>query len=178
MKMVERLSEAQKIKLASISGGQELSKLVSCATQKNVTLLSSDEYVDPRQDQAIRSTYNNLWGIGDNSPGNSRELIQASLVYNVLKGYATTCSLEVGGCDYHGSSRELTDQKDLEIGRLIGRTLQSAAILNKKLFIYVISDGSVSMRNGNFSDILPVITEKNLHSTPYCLTPMPKTLNN
>ena len=150
MKMVNQLNEAQKIKLASASGGKNLMDLVSCATQKNIALLSdTNTNVDPRQDNDINTAYNTLWGINANTNNNERNLINASVVYNTLKGNAITCSLAVGGCDYHARNRNQTDTKDLEIGQLIGRVLQSAAIMNKKLFLHIITDGSVSSNDSS-----------------------------
>lgn len=156
MKMVDKLSEEQKKKLASISGGKSLMDLVGCATDKNIDLLSmGTEDLNPLRDGGIAGGYGALWGINNANINNRNEAsmgrrrgtsntLNAVAVYNVLKGNAITCSLQVGGCDYHGSpSRQATDTKDLEAGQLIGRVLQSAALMDKKLFLHVTTDGAV-----------------------------------
>ncbi|MEQ1877738.1 MAG: hypothetical protein ABL958_13925, partial [Bdellovibrionia bacterium] len=51
--------------------------------------------------------------------------------------------LEIGGCDYHDNSRTSGNAKDLEIGTMIGRVLETAAVMQKPVFIQVCSDGSV-----------------------------------
>ena len=193
MKMIDKLSEMQKRKLASMSGGKNLMALVGCATGKNIALLSDSEnrgVLDPRLDDTINTAYNDLWGIDANSNDkglfpkskkslrflSTNSLVNASVVYNTLKGNAITCSLQVGGCDYHGQSRLKTDQKDLQAGELIGRVLQSAALMNKKLFLHVITDGAVSSRSDELG--APFTSDDGTKSAFYTLLFDPDTANN
>jgi hypothetical protein len=53
-------------------------------------------------------------------------------------------NLEIGGFDYHNGTRTSGDAKDTEAGMVIGRILRSLAIMKKKAFIVVTSDGAVS----------------------------------
>ena len=66
------------------------------------------------------------------------------MTFNALNGNASTCNLDIGGFDYHNGTRTSGDAKDLEAGIVIARVLQSAALLGKKVFVCVTSDGSVS----------------------------------
>jgi hypothetical protein len=65
------------------------------------------------------------------------------MVYNALLGQSGTVNLQMGGFDYHNNTRNTGDQRDQAAGANIGRILDTARILGKKVFLYVTSDGSV-----------------------------------
>jgi hypothetical protein len=75
----------------------------------------------------------------------------------VLDGYAACGTITLGGYDYHGNDRAVTDARDNAAGTLIGRILNLAQRKNTKVVVYVISDGGVSANgtdigtNGRFS---------------------------
>lgn len=136
-KLVQDLSTSQARRLASLSGGQNISDLMECATGQNYDNIANQavDAIDPRNDAAVAGIYD---------LNNRNELTRAAMVYNCLNGVAGPTTIERGGYDYHNQGRASQDQDDLETGREIGKVLQMAAALNKKVFIPIISDGSVS----------------------------------
>ena len=70
-----------------------------------------------------------------------------------LMGNAGTVGLNMGGYDYHGRNRADTTGRDTNAGRVIGRVLESASVLNQKVFMYVTSDGSVSGPTSDQRDV-------------------------
>lgn len=135
---VQNLSISQARELASLSGGQNIANLVECATGKNVeNVQQGGDSVDPRQVPAIANS--GIWNLN-----NGGELARAAMVMNALNGLAGAVGIELGGYDYHRTGIQNIDNRDLQAGRLIGQILQTASVMQRPVFIYVISDGSVS----------------------------------
>lgn len=149
LKLVSTLSSTQAAEVAASnsSSGTALKKLVQCATDKNIELsTNTNPGIDPRQD--TDKTLSNLWQmeVGGNAIGQTQNqrVIMGSMVYNALKGNSGSVGLEMGGYDYHANDRvTVQDARDFTAGQLVGQILQSAAAMNKKVFITVTSDGSV-----------------------------------
>lgn len=152
--LINRLSERQVASLASQTGGQVLQQLANTATGTNAQLVNSETSgIDPLQDNAVSNQFNTTWNDGNQNlnqqnDGN-RERVFASMVYNGLKGTAGTVNLELGGYDYHGQGRATQDGRDLEAGRIMGQLLESAAIMQRPLFLMVTSDGAVGAPAGS-----------------------------
>ncbi len=139
-------SQARAVASANSASSQTLSKLVQCATQKNIDLSSvTNPGIDPRTD--TDQSLANLWAMntgGDQFARSQNErVIMGSMVYNALKGNAGSVGLELGGYDYHGAGRTAQDAKDFDAGALVGKVLESAGTMGKKVFVHVTSDGSV-----------------------------------
>lgn len=155
LKLVNNLSSTQARTLAqpNSASGQTLSKLIQCVTDKNVQLAgATDPGVDPRADKSVGIA--DVWGMGANNTQFGRSLnerlFMGAMVYNALKGNAGTVGLDIGGYDYHGNDRQgVTDVRDNEAGFLVGKVLESAARMGKKVFIQVTSDGSVGSQSGS-----------------------------
>jgi hypothetical protein len=140
VKLVQNLSESQVNKVNQQSGGRTLASLVNCALGKNVQLSQEPPpSVDVRQEASLAA----VWGVDAGTNTNNREVIFGSMVNAGLLGNAGTVGLNMGGYDYHNGTRTTGDQRDGEAGAVVGRILESASVLNKKVFIYVTSDGSV-----------------------------------
>lgn len=139
-KLMGNLNETQSRKLASVSGGEGLKKILDCAGIKNADIVQKgSNIVDPRQNSA----YAQVWNITANTAANNRDLIFGAMIYNTLIGQAGASGLELGGYDYHNNTRTTGDTRDREAGTLVGRILQGAEVLQKPVFIYIVSDGSV-----------------------------------
>lgn len=139
-KLVSNLNSSQTRKLASLTGGAPVKQLMDCAGIKNVDVVKlGADVVDPRKNSGVSQ----VWNINNNTNVGSRDLIFGSMVYNTLLGQAGASNLELGGYDYHGGTRANTDAKDQDAGTVIGRVLETARVLQKPVFVYVISDGSV-----------------------------------
>ncbi len=152
-KSIQKLSESQIRKLASENINPNVKNLIDCSNQKNLDLAAlSNSGIDPRTDPAFGANLSALWAMNNGTGNNSRNLVFSTMVYNALKGNAGAASLELGGYDYHNNTRGTGDAADLIAGQTVGRLLETAAIMNKPLFIYVTSDGAVSSVKSNARD--------------------------
>lgn len=144
---VKSLSQSQKQRLMASSSGATLGKLVECATDKNVSLASSPiNGVDPRTVPDIAAA----WGI---APGqNNGTVTQAAIAYNALNGKSGACGIELGGYDYHGNARAVTDERDRTAGVLVGRILRTAQILGRPAFLHITTDGGVNTTQSETPD--------------------------
>ncbi len=139
--LVSGLSRHQSRKLASLSSGQQLQKLVECAGIKNQSLVEGGSgAVNPVQNAGVGT----IWQLNANTNQGSNDYVFGSMVYNALLGHAGATGLEMGGYDYHDNSRNTGDTRDRNAGVTIGRILQSAKVLQKPVFLYVTSDGAVN----------------------------------
>jgi hypothetical protein len=68
----------------------------------------------------------------------------AAVMKLVVNGFAAAGTVTIGGCDYHDSTRASGETKNFQVGQCIGMVLEYAKRLNKKVMIYVFSDGSLS----------------------------------
>ncbi|MCB0355499.1 MAG: hypothetical protein KDD40_00740 [Bdellovibrionales bacterium] len=99
---------------------------------------------DPTKSPEISEAYSlgnlNLQFLSDNE---NSILLQAGITYNVLQGFTGPGVISIGDCDYHDSTQDTGDYKDLEIGEAIGRAVAAAHFLKKPLFFQIITDGGV-----------------------------------
>lgn len=141
-KSIENLSTSQARSLASLSGGENLMDLVSCATGMNAANIQQNvsAQVDPRNNSSVA----NVWGITTNTRASETDARHAAMVYNCLNGTSGPIGIDLGGYDYHANDdRSDVDRKDLAAGVLVGRILATANAMNKKVFVALVSDGSV-----------------------------------
>lgn len=139
-KLVSNLNSSQTAKLNAVQGAEGVKKVLDCAGIKNVDVVQKGAgVVDPRQNAGVAT----VWNINANTAAGSRDLIFGAMVYNSLLGQAGAAGLELGGYDYHDGTRTNGDAKDRDAGVVIGRILETAKVLGKPVFVYVVSDGSV-----------------------------------
>ncbi len=139
-KLVSDLNSSQARKLASISDGAELQKVIECAGIKNNELVQEGtSAVDPAANTDIAG----IWNISRNTNRASESYVFSSMVYNTLLGNAGSSSLNKGGYDYHGNNRGNTNNADRNAGVIMGRILQTAHALQKPVYLVVTSDGAV-----------------------------------
>ncbi len=145
--LVSKLSAEQSRKFASINSTKQVQDLVTCAGIKNVDLtVLGGAAVDPITQNAGVAT---VWGITAATAVNNESRVFGTMVYNAIVGNAGTVNLERGGYDYHTGNRTTGNQRDLEAGQVIGRILETAAVLNKKVCLYLTSDGAVQSDSAN-----------------------------
>tara|TARA_B110001454_G_scaffold64823_1_gene62960 strand:- start:5624 stop:7084 length:1461 start_codon:yes stop_codon:yes gene_type:complete len=140
-KASQNLSFAQSRKLASLTGGSLLDRLLGQANADNSKLIENPAGLD--LDPRMNAQFAAVWGLNNNTPKNAEDYINASLIYNAINGNCGAVGIEVGGCDYHGSTLAQTIAKDNEIGTLTGKILQSFAAMGSPGFIMINTDGSV-----------------------------------
>jgi hypothetical protein len=140
--LIQRLSSSQSAKYAGHNNGAALQRSIACYTQDNTQLMSGNSTgnLDPRQNQQVATT----WGIQGNTTTSAENYVFGSLTYNAIMGNIGSVNLRKGGYDYHNGTRTTGDANDQNAGRIIGQILRTAEILNKKVFILVTSDGSVT----------------------------------
>lgn len=146
LSLVSKLSSTQVRKLSSDTQGTQTKNLLECANIRNEQVKSmidsGSAVIDPRRDSRAASL-NPLWSIDSGTASNNNNLVFATMTYNVLAGNAGAAGLELGGYDYHNNTRTTGDTRDFNAGELVGRALESAHIMGKKLFIHVSTDGAV-----------------------------------
>ncbi len=140
-KAIEAMTADQTRSIASKTGGAEMSQLLNCATKDNSSLVGT---ADPGVDPATNPAFLNVWG---NPQMNSAEYARAAIVYNVIRGNAAAGTINMGGYDYHNGTRTTGDGRDNQAGTLVGRILQSFAVLGTKGFVAVTTDGAVTGPN-------------------------------
>ena len=145
-------SQARTVASANSSSGQTLSKLVQCATGKNIELATAtNPGIDPQLDS--NTAVSTLWGMatGGNQFGRNQgeRQVFGSMAYNALKGNTGAVGMTIGGYDYHGQGRTNQDQKDFEAGQLVGKVLATAQAMGKPIFINITTDGSVGADQGS-----------------------------
>jgi hypothetical protein len=139
-KLLSNLNGSQTRKLASIQNAEGVKKVLDCAGIKNVDIVQQGAgAVDPRQNAGVATA----WAINANTATNNRDLIFSAMVYNSMLGQAGVSNLELGGYDYHDNTRTTGNTRDQDAGTVVGRVLETARLLGKPVFVYVVSDGSV-----------------------------------
>ena len=141
---IRKLNVSQSRNLASISGGEALSKLVSCASIENANLQASATPDLSPVGQGAPAQLGQIWNINANTQRNNQNFVIASMVYNGLTGNAGHVALSLGGYDYHNGTRTTGETMDRNAGNIIARILATAALLKKRVFVYVNTDGSVT----------------------------------
>lgn len=171
---IQRLNAMQAQKYGAMNYGRQLEQLMVCRSQDNTNLVSSPNSLatDPLADQKIAA----VWGLNNNTSKSSRDYVFATLVYNALKGTAGSANLTIGGYDYHNGSRATGDAKDAEAGTVIGRIITSAYRLNKKVFILVTSDGSVTSTESDSAGS-PWASDGGLRGSAYMIAMDPAGIN-
>lgn len=139
---IQGLTAQQVAGLSGMSGGATLSRLMQCANITNTSLIgnSGSLNISPLSNAA----YATLWGITANTATTNQDFVFATMVYNAINGNAGPVSFDMGGYDYHNNPRATTDTRDIAAGVVVGKTLQSFALMGKPGYIVVCSDGSVS----------------------------------
>jgi len=142
MSAIEQLSAA---KLDRITESAIVEKLVECGYVESSYLVGTfgdPSQLDPFQDDDITGLATSIFDAGEIAQGDFRKT--ASVMKMVINGLAGAGTVELGGYDYHDSTRATGERKDLIAGRAMGAVLEYAARKGKQLMLYVFSDGSVS----------------------------------
>ncbi len=145
LKTIGNLNAAQRARFEKMSGGKVMADLLECAGLKNQEVLQSISPADinPR----MNATINNIWQL-NGKEDNSQDAVSATLAYNAINGIAGAANLDLGEYDGHASlPRSFMNGKDNEAGVMAAKIVNTAEALNRKLFLYITTDGS--MGGGN-----------------------------
>lgn len=139
LKTIENLS-AQKVKqFNSRALPDQIKDLVNCGYIQSQDLLSkfSAAAVDPTLDPLVTRVFPNI-------ANNNDQRKTATMAKLILDGYIGVGTVEKGGYDYHDNTRASGETRDFEIGDLIGKVMELAALKQKDILIYVFTDGGVA----------------------------------
>jgi len=136
MKTIQRISAK---KLGRIQTSTELNQILECRYLESAVAASGDpNRTDIDADTVLQSVFTNR---GLTMDDYQKTAAVSKLVINNVAGAGT---IQFGGYDYHNSTRTTGEERDRQAGRQIGAALEYARLQNKKLMIYVFSDGSVA----------------------------------
>jgi hypothetical protein len=146
LESVERISAAKLGQVSTNIPSQDaaIKDLVQCSYVDSAYLV--DRYgnalaaLDPTKDTHITGS-GGIFSTTDLQ--DSDFLATASVMKMVVNGYAGAGTIEMGGFDYHDSTRATGEQRDFKAGQCIGACLEYAARVGLPLMIYVFSDGSL-----------------------------------
>lgn len=138
LKTIENLSAQKMQQLTSKSLPDQIKDLVNCGYIQSQDLLNrfSTTAVDPNQDALVKQVFPNI-------ANNSDQRRTATMAKLILDGFVGVGTVEKGGFDYHDSTRSSGETRDSEIGDMIGKVLELAALKKKDILIYVYTDGGV-----------------------------------
>ncbi len=142
LKSIESMSAQQLARFSNKDLPGQIKDLIRCGYINSADMINkfTPERLDARTDQAVTTAFDNL------NDGGQRQV--ATMTKLLLDGNAGAATVERGGYDYHDGSRATGEIKDLEVGRLMGRAIQLAALKQRDLILYVFSDGSVTSNGG------------------------------
>ena len=146
------VEQSKAIRSPGSSTGETLSKLLHCATDRNVTNATSlPSGINPMVDP-LGSGVSALWSMDSTSAVNGysqkERQVMGSIVYSALGGRAGAVGLDLPSYDYHQGNRLVIDGRDFEAGWLIGRVIASAANMNRRVFIHITTDGGTACSAG------------------------------
>jgi hypothetical protein len=144
--VLESMERISAFKLGQVSTGipsqdTAIKNIVQCSYVDAAYLV--DKYgnaltaLDPTQDANIATIFSTT------DLQNNEFLQTASVMKMVINGYAGAGTIQLGGYDYHDSTRATGETRDFMAGQCIGAVLQYAALVGVPVMIYVFSDGSL-----------------------------------
>lgn len=169
MTAINNLTRFQAQQLISQPNSSESRKLAyqlsQCATAKSQKVMQSQTTIDLNitNDTTMKAIWAENYTVGGFSADfkNSVSSMIGTSVVATLRGLSPACTAVIGGFDYHAGSsqspnRKASDDKDYYAGQVVANILMTARALNKKVFLYISSDGSVStpLSSSNPVDIL------------------------
>jgi len=153
-KLLKNLSDAEATRLlASAVNAPEVQAATGCATGQNQTLVGQPK---PVTTPVGNADFMKVWNLTANNgvlngPATQNGLF-GSVVYNALIRQAGYCELQIGGYDYHNNTRTSGNAKDNEAGQVVGKILQSAAVLNQDVMVMLTTDGSTRSMESDVDD--------------------------
>lgn len=139
LKAIENLSAQKLRQFDSKALPDQIKDLMSCGYIKPQDILSqfTASEVDPSIDPAVIKAFPSFATNNDHRRA-------ATMAKLILDGYVGVGTVEKGGYDYHDNTRATGETRDFEIGEIIARVMELAALKQKNILIYVITDGGVS----------------------------------
>lgn len=137
MGIVKNLNETEAQRLIAASKGDVARDLLGCAHSANTTIMQSAPTGDPRT-----SPIATVFGLTAASQATATATVRAGMVLAALEGNSGPVGMALGGYDYHNQGQNTQNTRHQDLGTLIGQILASAQIMNKDVFIYLLTDGA------------------------------------
>jgi hypothetical protein len=137
--------EISAVRVDKMSEDAMVESLIRCAYTETTDLVSrfgDPGALDPRLDAEITGAATSIFTAAELNQGDF--LKTASVMKLVVNGFAGAGTVELGGYDYHDSTRATGERKDFTAGQAMGAALEYAARVGVPLVVYVFSDGSLS----------------------------------
>ncbi len=165
---IASLTSAQLQRMATTPAQEAVTKLIDCAGVKNVDLIATGGGdVNPYSVATTGAALAGIWGVPV-TDRTSQNATFGAMVYNAITGNASTVNLNLGGYDYHDSTRATGDTRDLAAGQVIGKILETADYLQKPVFIYVCSDGATVSMDSATADS-PWVSDRGIAGVQYMI---------
>lgn len=142
---LRKLSTHQATRLLGTSMDERAVDWVKANYKETEDKVGRQASLDPRMNE----TFQNVYGINAQTNAGDQNVLRAALVMNSLTKATGPAVITIDGCDYHDGTQTSGDNKDLEIGREIGRAIESAHRLKTPLMIHVLTDGGVYPQTGS-----------------------------
>ncbi len=149
---LSRIANMSKTKLDALAQQQSLGQIqnvLNCSfdnAQQLFQMFSASE-LNPANDEYVVNE--DQTGVFNGASENMASV--AKLVIDKVAGAGT---ITIGGGDYHGNQVMNTHNKDVEVGKAIGRCILLAARKQENLAIHLYTDGGVSGDSGGASQVI------------------------
>lgn len=152
---IQSLNAEQASRITGLNGGKEMANLIKCATDKNISNLEGGgPQLDPRNVPGMNAIWNNYANTNSteaNGAFNNDSI--AAIVNNVLNGNAAGAAINIGGYDIHNNNNRVNQENGaFSIGQCVGRILESARLINSKVFIHISTNGANVNAGGTPAD--------------------------
>ncbi len=151
---VNRMSSYQLDRFSQLDLPGQVKALVDCGYLKSSgavnKYLGNNAAIDPAADPIFQQAFDlsgtdtTINGIARSGVATDRVNAAAGIAKLVLGGMAGAGTITYGGYDYHANDRNVTDNRDLEAGHVVGALINAAAAVGKDLMIYIFTDGGLS----------------------------------
>jgi len=142
MNSIEQLSA---MKVQTLNEDQVVKDLIGCAYTQSADLVqryNDPGVLDPERDIEIVGAGTSIFTA--NELNNSKFEKTAAVMKLCVGGFAGAGTIEMGGYDYHDSTRATGEVRDFQAGQCMGAVLEYAARNGQPVALYVFSDGSVA----------------------------------
>jgi len=142
---VERMSHRKVDRLEALGEQAVASSILRDAysdTTQLVKVYSDPNALNPESDLVITGLPDSIFSADEMNQSTFEKT--AAIMKLVVQQHVGAGCIELGGYDYHDSTRETGERKDFAAGQAIGASLEYAARSCNDLVVYVFSDGSVS----------------------------------
>lgn len=140
--MLQSSARLSKNKIANISRRSfpdAIKNIFGCSIENSANQVKNfnPEIVNPANDPVVQTAMNRITNTDIRS-------YVTPIAKMVIDGYVGAATIELGGYDYHDSTRATGEIKDYELGQLVGALMELAAMKQKDLVLILLTDGGVS----------------------------------